>query len=316
MGNRTCGEPQVQQRWLGVELRHFSTLAAIARHQSFRGAAESLGYVPSAISQQVADLERSVGVRLVERRKGRAAVELTPAGRRLTEHGEQILAELAAARADLRSLLVADRSLALGVDLTIAASLLPCVLREFRSRAPAVEVDCVEESVARLGELLEAGELDLLLVELPVSGEALAAHRLAADPWVVLTTADSGPDALGTSVRLSELEALPLIGPLPSPAFLQLTGHLDALGHPLSFDRPWPGLTSAHALVAAGLGAAILPRLAVDRSSATRAIPLEGRLPARAIGVAWHRARRAAPLVDTFREAASAALGPVWQAAA
>src|SRR4051812_1773689 len=90
--------------WLGVELRHFLALEAVAREGSFGKAAAALGYTQSAVSQQIATLERMVGHRLVERPGGPKPVSLTDAGRLLLTHADAIAARVAAAQADLTAL--------------------------------------------------------------------------------------------------------------------------------------------------------------------------------------------------------------------
>src|SRR5919108_387270 len=90
--------------WLGVEFRHLAALVAVAREGSFRNAAEALGYVQSAVSQQVAQLEQVVGQRLFQRQRGTAPVALTPAGELLLAHAEEIMARFGAAQLDLRAL--------------------------------------------------------------------------------------------------------------------------------------------------------------------------------------------------------------------
>ena len=90
--------------WQGVEVRHLAALSAIAREGSFRSAAEALGYVQSAVSQQLAQLEALVGEQLVVRRPGSAPVALTNAGELLLAHAEEIMARFDAAHAELSAL--------------------------------------------------------------------------------------------------------------------------------------------------------------------------------------------------------------------
>src|SRR4029079_1518765 len=100
----------------GVEIRHLAALAAVAEEGSFRRAATRLGYVQSAISEQIATLERIVGQQLVVRSRGAGAVELTDAGDVLLAHANAILARVKAAEADLGALADGSaRSLRLGL---------------------------------------------------------------------------------------------------------------------------------------------------------------------------------------------------------
>src|SRR5438132_9218966 len=92
------------ENWLGLELRHLIALKAIAEEGTFGRAAESLGYTQSAISQQIAMLERIVGEKLIDRPGGPRPVSLTEAGQLLLTHAEGITARLQAAQADLAAL--------------------------------------------------------------------------------------------------------------------------------------------------------------------------------------------------------------------
>src|SRR5579862_524145 len=90
--------------WLGVEMRHLAALEALESEGSFGRAAVKLGYTQSAISQQIATLERIVGEQLVERPGGPRPIALTEAGRLLLRHADSIVARLQAAQADLQAL--------------------------------------------------------------------------------------------------------------------------------------------------------------------------------------------------------------------
>src|SRR3954471_15992566 len=91
-GSRRLVRPE---RWLGIEFRHLAALEAIAQEGSFNRAARRLGYTQSAISQQIAALERAVGQQLVNRPGGPSPVGMTEAGELLLRHAETIGALLA-----------------------------------------------------------------------------------------------------------------------------------------------------------------------------------------------------------------------------
>src|SRR6478736_4529027 len=117
----------------GVEVRHLIALAAIARTRSFSQAAAELGYAQSAVSQQIATLERSVGHKLVERPGGPRPVSLTAAGEVLLRHAAHITARLSAAKADLDALAAGESgSLRIGTFQSASARLLPPTLSSFR----------------------------------------------------------------------------------------------------------------------------------------------------------------------------------------
>src|SRR5438067_12600820 len=125
--------------WLGVEVRHLAALQALAAEHSFGRAARRLGYTQSAVSQQIATLERIVGERLVERPGGPRPVSLTEAGELLLRHAESIVARIAAAQADLSALSDGEAGvLRVGIYQSIGARVLPELMRRFGASWPAV----------------------------------------------------------------------------------------------------------------------------------------------------------------------------------
>src|SRR5436305_12986481 len=150
-------------RWLGVELRHFLALEALAREGSFGKAAVALGYTQSAVSQQIAALERIVGQRLVERPGGPKAVSLTEAGRLLLTHADAIAARVAAAQADLTALAEGQAgTLRVGVYQSVGQRILPELMHRFMDGWPQVKVTLTESADdEELLSLVERRELDL-----------------------------------------------------------------------------------------------------------------------------------------------------------
>ncbi|HEU5250430.1 MAG TPA: LysR family transcriptional regulator, partial [Thermoanaerobaculia bacterium] len=150
-------------RWLGLDLRHLIALKAIADEGSFGRAAGRLGYTQSAVSQQIATLERIVGLRLIERPGGPRPISLTEAGRILLRHAEAIQARLLAAKADMAALEAGDAGrLRVGTFQSVGAKIIPRLLRRFSESNPQVEIVLSESQTENeLLEIIERGELDL-----------------------------------------------------------------------------------------------------------------------------------------------------------
>jgi DNA-binding transcriptional LysR family regulator len=293
--------------WAGVELRHLAALQAVAEERSFARAASRLGYTQSAISQQIATLERIARVQLVERPGGPKAVAMTEAGELLLRHAEGIVARLAAAQADLAALAEgAAGSLRVGTYQSVGARILPRLMRDFAASWPRVEVHLTESARFRdLLALVERGELDLAFMVFPLEEGPFEAIELLRDPFVLLLRADAPLARRHEPPTLREVADLPLIGYRSEPD--QVEARLRARGiEPRIVFRTDDNLT-LHGLVGAGVGAAVIPRLGVDPDHPdTMARELAVRMAPRLIGVAWHRDRYRSPAVEAFVEAARA----------
>src|SRR5215468_9781543 len=201
-------------QWLGVEMRHFAALEAVARTRSFGLAARELGYTQSAVSQQIAQLERIVGQRLFHRPGGPRRVEPTEAGLLLLGHADAIVARLDEDRADMAALAEGDAgTLRVGIYQSVGARLLPAVVRRFRAQWPLVGVRVREESAAAdLLRLLEHGELDLTFADLPLPEGPFEWAELLQDPYVLLVSTHSELAGLAAAPSLREVGKLPLLG--------------------------------------------------------------------------------------------------------
>src|SRR6476646_10383209 len=280
-----------RDRWLGVELRHLVALDAVARHRSFGQAARELGYTQSAVSQQIAQLERVVGQRLVDRPGGPRRVDLTDAGRLLLRHADAIVAQLDAAKADMAALAEgAAGPLRVGIYQSVGARILPALLRRFRQSWPRVDVHVREETdAADLLRLLEHGELDLTFADLPLPEGPFESVEVLRDPYVLIVTADSELAARDTALPLRELSGVPLIGwRSTGEPETYLRGRVPDLNVVFRTDDNG----TLMGLVAEGLGVAVVPRLVVNpRNPAYVARPFGNRIPPRQLAIVWHRDR-------------------------
>src|SRR3954454_19274118 len=121
-----------------LDVRRMRVLREVARRGSFSAAAESLAYTQSAVSQQIAALEREAGTRLVERNA--RGVRLTDAGRALVEHADALLARLDDAEAELEAIAgLRGGRLRLASFPSAGATIMPQAIARFRARPPALE---------------------------------------------------------------------------------------------------------------------------------------------------------------------------------
>lgn len=271
-------------------LRQLEYLVALAEHLHFRRAAEACHVTQPALSSQIQALEDALGVQLVER--GGRRVLLSDAGRAVVGQARAILDAtdrlLDTARAAREPL---SGPLRLGVIPTIAPYMLPRVLPGLRARHPRLELFLREEFTHVLVERLAAGELDVLLVALPIGGDVEtlplfedafhyavpADHRLAGR-----TRVDEG-DLAGEEVLLLE------DGHCFRDQALALCGKAGA--HEATRMRA-TSLGTLAQMVAGGLGTTLLPDLSLDveaRTDGLRVIPFDDPRPHRSIGLAWRR---------------------------
>jgi DNA-binding transcriptional LysR family regulator len=302
---------------LGVEPRHLAALVAVQQMGSFRGAATRLECAQSAVSQRIAQLERLVGMRLVDRARGHATLQLTEAGIVLCEHAEHILAELDAAMADLQALAGASApSLRVGAYESVASRILPGALKRLGVDAPEVTVSLHEDpDWQRFFPLVATGRLDAAFADLPLQPGPFASCELMHDTSVLIVRADSPLIDLGRPPTLAEIGSLPLIAG-SWPMMSLMTEHLRAAGVEPHFVFRAELNSGLQSLVAEGMGAALSPRLSVDESDGRIAvIPLDGVLPARRIALYWQRERKQDVAIRQFlaalqAECADAALSP------
>jgi DNA-binding transcriptional LysR family regulator len=293
-------------RWLGVELRHLAALEAVARERSFGRAAEALGYTQSAVSQQIAMLERLVGERLVERPGGPRSVSLTEAGELMLRHARAIVARLEAARADMAALAQGQAgTLRIGTFQSVGARVLPELLRRFLEDWPRVEIQLSESANDdELLGLVERGALDLTFAMLPLGEGPFDSAPLLHDPYVLVVPAESEV-ASRESASLADVGDLPLIGnrACRSTGLAESELRIRGVDPVVAFRSDDNG--TVQGLVAAGFGAALVPLLAVDQhAERVRILALEPEIPERRIALAWHRDRHRSPAARAFVDAA------------
>lgn len=291
-----------------ITLRQLRYLVALAKHGHFGRAAEACSVTQPALSMQIRDLERTLGIKVVER-KPREAM-LTDAGREIARRGEEVLA----ASRDLvdfarhRGQLLTGR-LTLGLIPSLAPYLLPKILPELQQRFPELRLELREAQTRPLLDDIKSGALDAALLALPAGDGEIGSITLFEDLFLLAVPAnDPRPETRRVAVEAIDQSRLILLedGHCLRDQALALCAAAGGgrVGGATTFGAS--SLTTVMQMVANGYGVTLIPQIAAEverRDTRVKFLPLERPQPGRSIGLVF---RKTSP-----RQADFSALGAV-----
>jgi DNA-binding transcriptional LysR family regulator len=281
-----------------LNVARLKILEEVARRGSFSAAADALSYTQSAVSQQIAALEAETGMTLLQRHP--RGVSLTAAGQTLVGHAEGILARLESAEAALAAIAgLRGGRLRMASFPTAGATLMPLAIATFRARYPDVELTLAEGEPEQITPRLRAGELDLaLLFEFsgsPASDE-ITRVELLEDP-LFLALPRNHALAGKHKLRLEDLrEEAWVQTSSSSPCARHVVRSCHAAGFEPRVSFESDDYQTVQGLVAAGVGVALIPELALTVVRADISIrALSPRPPARQVIAATPAGARLLP---------------------
>jgi DNA-binding transcriptional LysR family regulator len=278
-----------------VQLHQLSYVLAVAEERNFTRAAARLHLAQPSLSRQVRLMEHELGLQLFNRGPGQGLVTLTADGEALLPFIRRVLADVEATGAEARALSgMARGRLAIGATPSLITRVLAPALVEFHTSHPGIDLLVVEAGSRQLVPQLASGEVDLALVVLPVSDPLVATTPLFDDP-LVLAVAPDHPLAARRGVDVADLDGLPLVmfrdGYDLRAATLAACREAAVEPNLVSQGGEMDGVL---ALVAAGLGAAVVPAIAMPSDRVLTAVPFTHPGLSRTVALA-HRIDRPLP---------------------
>ncbi|MBN9580833.1 MAG: LysR family transcriptional regulator [Afipia sp.] len=281
-----------------LTLRQLKYLSALARHGHFGRAAEDCAVTQPALSMQIRDLEKTLGVALVERRPGE--VTLTDAGREIARRGDEVLAKsrdlLDFARHRGRPL---TGRMQLGLIPSLAPYVLPKILPDLQARFPDLRLEVRETQTRQLLDEIKSGALDCAMLALPVQESEIEATHLFDDPFLLAVPAGDRREE-AARVAAHDIDQSRLI--------LLEDGHClrdQALAFCATAQRARPNgpstggmafgassLATVMQMVANGYGITLIPQIAADvelRDDRVTMLRFEEPQPGRSIGLVYRR---------------------------
>jgi LysR family transcriptional regulator, transcription activator of glutamate synthase operon len=277
-----------------MELRQLRYFVAVAHRGHFTRAAEELRLAQPALSQQIQQLERELGVTLFARTSRR--VRLTSAGEALLVRAERILAEVEWAQMEMQEYTgLARGRIVIGALQSLEAFRFPALLSRFHSRYPRIEIILREEATERLLELLNTGQLDLTIIQImddswPVelTASSVVTEKLLTEELVLVVAPDHAL-AHHQHVTVEELRAEPFVLFKPGSGLRHTVIQRSlAAGFTPRILFESGELATIRSLVAEGLGVSVLPRSVAEAPGREVVIVSLDPPPVRTVLLAWH----------------------------
>ena len=285
-----------------MNLRDLRYLVAVAEHRHFGRAAEACFVSQPTLSTQLKKLEEFLGVTLIERTPRR--VLLTAVGEAVVEQAQRILREvdqLVQIAEQHRDPFGGD--FRLGIIPTVAPYLLPKILPVIRKTFPKLQIRLTEAQTAVITRMLKAGQLDGVILALPVDEDHLTEVMLFEEPFY-FAASKNHPKASKKLVVVEDLDEEQVLlledGHCLRDQALEVCKSHNAVEN-TNFRAT--SIETLRQMVAAGVGITLMPALAVPaRSGPVRYIPFKGKPPGRRIGLVWRtRAARTELLEEMGR---------------
>lgn len=264
------------------QIRHF---IAVAEAGGFTKGAQRAAVSQPAISASIARLEAELDVKLLDRR--RSPIVPTAAGARLLEAGKEILQTCNAVRAELKTI-ATPKLLRIGILQSLSSNCVSRLLSAFRQTNTHMAIEVVDGSCEQLIEFLAEQELDTVLTIFDGRELKFASRVLFKEPYM-LAVPKNHYFAQRESVQLADLEGEPLIVRTRCDFYHDVTDLLIARRIKMRIVYQTDQDDRALALVAAGLGVALVP--AHYEVSSVKQVPVSDLGVSRAIGLLWPRER-------------------------
>jgi len=272
-----------------MNLRDLKYLVAVAEHKHFGRAAEACFISQPTLSTQLKKLEAELAVTLIER--ANRQVMLTPVGEKIVEQARLVLREV-----DQMVRVATEHADPLGGDFrlglipTVAPYLLPKILTPIRKAFPKLQLHLTEGQTVVISRMLREGDLDAVILALPLLEENVVAHTLYREPFY-FTVSRRHPLAGKKFVRLSDLDNEQVLlledGHCLRDQALEVCNSHNAVEN-TNFRAT--SLETLRQMVAANIGITLMPELAITGKSAqVRYIPFESKAPYRDIGLCWRK---------------------------